>query len=94
MIYSLLAFLVVSLVAYIPTITNQPPTPDQARYKVITSTRIYYAINVERTKTIVTMRNYWERSNGKWDYRATIDPLDENVFGPIRVVDRLKTKGR
>jgi len=65
------------------------PTPKEAKYQVVTSTRYYYAADATRKpKDVVTSKVYWELVGNTWVKRTTPLVLDEKIFGKVKVLTR------
>ncbi len=64
------------------------PEVNAAPYIVQTTSRAYYAVDVNETSVAVTLVNYYETINGKWVYRESQLILRRSVYGQITVSKR------
>lgn len=66
------------------------PDKDKAQYsaRIINSGLTFYSDRAVQNGSIIVLDGYWELIDDKYEYQNELLPLDEKIFGPIRLVKR------
>ena len=65
----------------VPPEVRRAPTVREAPYVVQTTSRYYFAADVELTDDAVVMKGYWEFDGRDWVYHPFSISLDKELFG-------------
>lgn len=70
--------------------TNYSPDKDKAQYSArIKNTGLtFYSNDAVKDGSVLILKGYWELVGDKYKFRDKVLVMDENIFGPIRLVER------
>ncbi len=69
---------------------NDPPSVQDAPWVVQTSSRVYYAKEINTVKGSPAIRVYWTSDGGGWKKQKTELVFDKKLYGQVAIVRRTK----
>lgn len=76
------------------SVSAEPRSIDDCRYKIITSSRIYYTNSCEDDADAVTLHGYFSYENNQWKWVDFALEMNRDAYGKIEVIERGSEKDR